>query len=123
MPASSVNNTHTLTHDFIGFPPLSIVLRGSLSVFTMVRNKIAIKRAVDSRVGPRSVQNHETACSAATTSRLQVSVRRSHSAVVPPRCVPAGRVGTEPSWRLKQGDHFPALLYTAPNNCHAASHR
>src|SRR5439155_2085233 len=71
----------------------------------------------------RSVQNHETACSAATTSRLQVSVRRSHSAVVPPRCVPAGRVGTEPSWRLKQGDHFPALLYTAPNNCHAASHR
>jgi len=73
--------------------------------------------------GPRSVQNHETACSAATTSRLQVSVRRSHSAVVPPRCVPAGRVGTEPSWRLKQGDHFPALLYTAPNNCHAASHR
>src|SRR5438128_4401949 len=72
---------------------------------------------------PSSVQNHETACSAATTSRLQVSVRRSHSAVVPPRCVPAGRVGTEPSWRLKQGDHFPALLYTAPNNGHAASHR
>src|SRR6267378_7852769 len=58
----------------------------------------------------RSVQNHETACSAATTSRLQVSVRRSHSTVVPPRCVPAGRVGTEPSWRLKR-DHFPALLY------------